>query len=169
MDDPAIRPATKSKLVSFQDDCYDHTKKMLNDERDKLTDYLDEQTNVITKENRTTQLRHSHKPSMNLNQSTRIDLSTDDSKSFEGTSHTEQYKKITSFYIEEGRKQKEKEKESSKRLGQRDRARIRHLRKKVSKQSQVIKMLVTWVKIYAEREQSFMSLDVSLPNDNKLQ
>ena len=73
---------------------------MLNEERDKLTDYLDEQTNVITKENRSTHLKHSHKPSVNLNQSTRIDLSIDESKSFEGTSHSEQYKKITSFYIE---------------------------------------------------------------------
>ena len=108
VDDPGIRAATKSKLISYQDDCYDHTSKMLNDERDKLTDYLDEQTNVITKENRSTHLRHSHKPSLTLNQSTRIDLSTDDARSFEGTSHTEQYKKITSFYIEEGRRQKEK-------------------------------------------------------------
>lgn len=37
---------------------------------------------MITKDNRAVQARHSYKYSGTLNQSTRIDLSTDDNKSF---------------------------------------------------------------------------------------
>jgi len=60
---------------------------LLATERDKLAEYLDQQTNVITKENREQQARPSHKHSFALNQSTRIDLSSDESKSFDATSH----------------------------------------------------------------------------------
>lgn len=84
MGNPSIMSKTKEKLIKYQDECLENTKKLLANEKDKLAEYLDEQTTVLTKNNREHQFRQSHKQSVGLNQSTRIDL-TDDSKSFEAT------------------------------------------------------------------------------------
>lgn len=88
------------------------------------------------------------KVNQTLNQSTRIDLSTDDSKSLDATK-IDINRKITSFYMPTT----ERQPICNAKYGNSSLVRVKRLKKKVCNQQKLIKMLVTWIKIYYEREQ----------------
>lgn len=52
MNNSSIQATTKAKLLRYQNECESSTRKLLGEERDKLAEYLDKQTTVVTKENR---------------------------------------------------------------------------------------------------------------------
>jgi hypothetical protein len=91
------------------------------------------------------------KASCTLNQSTRIDYSTEDSKSLDLTTKTEANRKVSSFYLAAATQRPPVQ---SERYGNKNRLKIKRLKKKVSNQQKLINVLVTWVKIYYEQEQS---------------
>lgn len=80
-----------------------------------------------------------------MNQSTRIDISTDDSKSFEATRKSETFtKSINSIHF----KHADHDNVNYNNYANRNRVKMRRLTKKVGQQQKMINMLVVWVKIY---------------------
>lgn len=139
-----LGPSTRDRLLQYQSECSGNIKKMLAEEKDKLAEYLDQQTNVITKTNRTSASKIVKSHNNTLNQSTRIDFSSvDDSKSLDLTTKTEINRKISSFYLPETQRQNKKGKYATRTM-----PRLKRLRKRLTAQQKLISMLVTWVKIY---------------------
>lgn len=133
---------------------------MLDEERDKLAEYLDKQTTSITKSSRLSVSRQT-KSNQTLNQTTKIDFSsTDDSRNLD-TTKSQVNGKVSSFYVPSTETNyAEKGRKSSTKL-----VRMKRLKKKVSDQQKLIKMLVTWIKIYYERDQSHTGK--SVPHSNQ--
>jgi hypothetical protein len=72
---------------------------------------------------------------LGLNQSTRIDLSSDDSKSFDATSHTEHYRKSVSFSIPDKLQSVHvSPSDDKKKYASHSRVTVRRLKRKVSQQ-----------------------------------
>ena len=89
-----------------------------------------------------------------LNQSTKIDFSTDDSKSLELSKTDANHRNVTSFYIPPPTSRVIV---NNRKFANKTQSKISRLKKKVNCQQKMINMLVTWIKIYYEREQAHFS------------
>ena len=142
-----VGPATRDRLIQYQSECSTSIKKLLSEEKDKLAEYLDQQTNVVTKTNRTSASKIVKSHNNTLNQSTRIDFSTvDDSKSLDLTTKTDINRKVSSFYLPTTERVKKNSKYATRTM-----PRLKRLNKRLTSQQKLISMLVTWIKIYYER------------------
>lgn len=140
MSNATLLPTTRTKLLRYQAECEDNARALLSAERDKLGEYLDHQTNLITKTHRQMISAHT-KHNATFSQSTRIDLSSDEAPSMD-SGHVG---RIPKFMLTQNQKLERP-------YADKHRVKVRRLKNKVEKQQKVISMLVTWVKIYHEKE-----------------